>query len=1353
MSPNVGFGPNSLIADKTGTFGVKWRFFFFGVVYKNCSFNNIILNYVSLAVEFVLYFGLILTTLSFHTQLGDASYNADEDIFPNFYIFYEINKVINTNLMLLILLIYMVIIIALFLVCLFVPSLSIYIRYFLIFQIHSVFYPVVAASVGYCLDFIIELSSSNQFRTIFCFFDLVLFFPYTAVICLLYYIEGNSIISPNIVLAEWFHGYNYFYPLLDALNVLIAVHCGKFNNSVAVTFLSIGSLVTFVIMLNVLIEKPFMNDSTNTYYATKYFLTIFFHICSACIICYPTTSIYFFLQVFPVAASIVFIVIFLLYRRSKRSTERSAKQISNIESFTLESLNTTLHSLRYETQLRSLIKMGFQNGSRFITNYTFVRYALQKYPRSNWLLTYVVFLYGTYWGSDPLAYKFLLHILSLDKFSRTTQFYLFQNVYFFMQSSRTVSPLIARNLDQYRILVLYLVKMHKNFWLSSTKVTFRTFTSGLNNMYAIIKKISIKLNELRVMFPFCPSVLLEHAIYLADFQHNYIDSSDLYQEANQLSTQGIQYISSHLFSNFTVFFIGRQALENKKSQTKYGDSYMFLSMRERHERAGMISKSIVANDKYLETVTKTFSISKQQLPPNFIFFHWMIVCTRVLFVIVIISICVGFATIIMIEENYEDNIITYDHLQSYINQSIQFREDLSEIQFDLILVNDILTDKYDQYVSSEINMSIVYNDSINHLKQSELKLHQFRFYVDTYRSTSGIRYFCCNCSTINCSFNSLYLRIHKYCIIYMQTAYIDEYLRVNLPSIVDNEIVPGISEITVRIYYDRSRELLNNVHNLLKKDSLYLIYLGIGFNVVICLITSILFYLIKRKLFQNVYSIIRTVQPPIIKYIAAHFDRLLSVEEHQLPELTSVRLPFFFSALILIFIILLVFPIHMTILTVKASKYDVKLEPLPPMMVHNEATDFIYFNYAILEYLIQDNSTNYTTQYDGTDLEKLLGPDTFCIHNLFHQSKHNYNAIHINEFVNFRSDLHQVLVGVVICLVIIVFIYFAYSFHVQHSIISSLRCVINFIPPQAAQSNPIFSTVRKGRDISLRVVKQFSNELKNTPDHFDFFCSAFYDESGHVSNIVGDIKKILGITPTNIYQIKVYLVENGINPTIDLDTFFDNPPTSPLHISFEDGRQISLTSFSERMEIFIKDESHNFDAHESERISNYVNQFLDSYRTNSQRVFQEAIVIAFVTNGYDTMQKIIDMTHNFETFIPFDSRNNNVYISIEIRNDDDIHHCFEYIAEVKSSIPNIRGGIDIGGPLIFYDGLRAQIAKSRCIGDCYDRAFILSRIAKTGQIHITKELITRANIDQNDMKFIETPITVTQSMLSTVYKK
>lgn len=1204
-------------------------------------------------------------------------------------------------------------------------------------------FPYFSGTLGYCIYFLSSHYDDNIRIRIFSIFYLIFFVPYAVFVCFLMYIEGNSLVKPNPLFAEWFSGIIYTYPLSMGFTSLVCFCCVRLGIPIIIDIaLSVSALIHIIEGVYIIYDIPYMNYVINELIATQMFSVAICSLVSIIATRDPTIFGPWPISITPIIVCVIFVIVHLISVSRRKPNERLVQQIDSSQNITVETLATTLSSLTTEMQFRIVIKSGLLSGSSSVTNITFVRFCLEKFPNSQWMLAYVVFLYSTVWGSDANTYKFLLHILSLEIFRGAPEILLFQNIYCVMQTAQDVSPIISRYLNQYRRFTLLLSRTHKEFWLTST-ISLKDFSYTMNHFYKILQDQKGRLLDMYAMFPFSPAVAFERSIFLADFNHDYIESSKYYEHGNQLSRNGVNYVSNLLYNQFSSFFPAALAQHKLfKKRNDKGD-YTFLSLRDFHDHARRMTTTMNTSDKYFNA-TSTFTIPRNQVIPKSYFFKAMIIIYCVTFSVMLLGYLAFLIGHHQLEIFLPNDTYMYFKIKNLLDQAVLFRKNIAVTQFDIMLISAVLSRKYENFTSlidpnHTISPDDLYWFTLTHLNMAVEETNRFKYLIDTFQPVLDTDIRCFNCTKPECAFLPLYMDFHEYCILFYQSR------SINITHFEESKgsfymLINALSDVTQKIYYAYADYEKLYTENTFQRN--WAICLILPFSeIILCLVGSLTLYVIFQNVKNSMFSIIRTVQPPELKFIASQFDKVLSFEEHQTPESGTYkpRSPLIFFIISTVFLFLFPF-IVLIIIIFKENTMEIP-ESLPPLPKVYNSNLFVYYSYAVLEYqinMIKESNDTDKSFLNYTSIEEIYGTDIFCIHHMFNITYSNdtsmtnefYETFSVNEFL-----FYSYFTAVVSFIFLILFII---TMTRNIDILYSTRILLYFIPMQAAQSNPVFSTLRDGGTVSLDEVKQFSDDLKTVPINIDFFCALFLDTRNKITKSVGDVRKFLHIEPRSLTDLNIFLNNNATcKEGTSFDNFFQTKPLTPIYLSIENGAEIAM-NFTTATELFVRDASHNQLANKKKRTMQKISSFLNDIQKLRNMNTEKVVIIYFSAVNKQLATEILKIKEAFPIIIPFDQRNEALAFFISISEHPDANNlAISFLQSLREILTQIKCTVDAGGPLVFLDQAKSNYGKSRCICECYDRARLITLVSRIGENYLTKDYLAITDIDISVIQLID----------------
>ncbi|OHT09865.1 hypothetical protein TRFO_04397 [Tritrichomonas foetus] len=1333
---------------------LKWRFFFFSCVFKNITRTGFAPNFVFLIIEIVVliftgYYAVISETMP--NDISEKIFKSNQYIFPSSSFLSLLTPGIFSAIFLLtILCIFFIVFLVIFILCFVFPHWISFFKIIFYPQIHLIFYPFITGTFGYCLNYIISDHGSG-ITLAFCICNIILYFIYTYFISLLCFLESNSLINPNPLLTEYFSGYSIFYPMIISIISLICFHADKFNEVGKFVLLSILCILPLFVGIFICINQPFMVSTINEVFSAKFFTISAISIITIISMVLKENFHRWTITLILLIGIILLSIVHILNSIFRKSTEEILAQIGDPDSLTIESLETTFQSLFQERKFHNIIRVGILSGNKVILDEIFVRYCLEKYPSSEWLLKYVTFLYSTVWGCDSDTYQFLLHLCSCNMFSKTTEMLLFHSTFCYMQSSQELSPIIERELASYRTEFMYTCRAHKKFWLSNFDE--KSIDSDKTIMFSLLYKIQTHLNRMRQCYRFCPSVHFECAIFEADFLHKYESSSVHFMNGTNLAKNPKKYISEKLFEPFSLIFpsIKKNYLQVHDGNEHSPDGFAFISLRDQNDRAKFYSSQLITYDPYIKKLCKPFFISKAQLQTKFPFFTSKIVFLKVALVFILSSYILCNYFHFRSNNIFFTGIDVHNSVREKINTTINFRKDVTTYAFNLMLLVDIFNRSYgdstvfkNEGQISESNWNNFYNFALEHLEQTEIKILKFRHTYDLFNhSFPG--------ETAQASNFTLHLsHAHVFYEFFSRTnATIEEIVDYVEPTLsVD---IPAIITITDSIIFAMIDYISNYSSNILLDNQGVLIA-----SITIEILTPIIGLLVIKEsirfIFMKVFSIIKTIQPPVLKYIANTFEKLLSTEEHQ--ELENKFIKFSNPSLILCasFFINAIDTIMILCILIFRDKTVYCNRELPTLMQLTVPSRFVFYSQAWLEYRISDENSDISIGVNGTVVDEVFGEETLCINNAFDNMPDNFFLE--CPFFNYSPTFFKLTNFIFFVISLPLLLYFTYLLFIIEKVSHFGRYILYFLPSLAVNSNPVFQSLIRGYHLSIKDVNIFAEELQAIPKFKGAFCTFFYNEKDEITSVYGDRKMFMSIKPTHIQEVMEYLMKEQSHTSGSLEAFFESKG-QVLRMTLKNEKDISI-SFIKPDQLFIKSEISNEEIIKKEKLIRYLTESVDKFYPRKRPPIQFGVVFVITCLEERDHFNLINLALEQNEFFIFDTRNNSLSGAFDLKagnNQPTSQNASRTILEsflgcgllgflsFMSKIPKTcTAAIAVGGPMTFFDMPRGQFTKSRCVSECYDTAFLLTSLSAPGFVSLTKQFLDIIKCDQSKHSLKSLPL-------------
>ncbi|KAK8896369.1 hypothetical protein M9Y10_014267 [Tritrichomonas musculus] len=1342
---------------KNSQSGFKWRLFLFSCIFKSCFCTKVVSNFVYLLFDFV------IAAFSSYYSLGAATIPLDDvdtlNIFPDSKTLTFITpKLFPTTYILVIIFAFFILFFINFLLCFFnISYISMFSKIFNP-QIHMIFYPLVSGTIGYCIYYITlnDIKSDIQFS--FCLLDILLYLLYSFLLSLLVFIDTSSIIQPNPLFSVWIGSCSPLYPILTAIISILQFQNQRFSHTNRIIILGFLIIIPFGVCIYFICRQPFVVLMINEIFAVKY---IFMSYCAifTLVAIEVGDDIHFMsstLSFVIVLTIISFFIIHILICKIRKSSEKILSQISDSESLTVDALETIFESIPQEVKFQNIIKIGLQSSYLIVSNENFIRFCLEKFPNSDFLLCFVIDLYTSIWGVDSDTYKFFLHLCSVDLYSFTAEMHLYQSAFCYMQASQVMSPLISRELETYRMSFLSLCQSHRRFWISCLEDNGRNtkkFESARSEVLSLFRKNYSHLKRLCKYYRFCPSILYERSIFEADFRHKYDVSSKYFHLADRLSRDPKSYISKMLFQPCSIFFSGMSPFTstnmlkkkgsfrekfniNEKPMSMKDDGYVFISCSDHNDRAQKIVAQLVTYDSYISKICeRPVMIQKNQLQTEFKFFNSHIWFLRSLIVFVILMYVVCVFLIHHCNSIFSHGKVVYNHVLEEINATLKFRKNIISYQYNIMLLVDIINLTYDGVIKggapgwnhSESWLKF-FSFAMKYLMQTEKSLLNYKYVVDMFNQTFPTS----ELSEIYdySDFQILFSRLH---IMFDTLSHTNQSLTEYIESfpLILEQYIPNIISTSELIYFLIVKYFDDYIHSMYLRNRGYII----SSFVIAFLVPFIAFWIQHSSvnyIFTKVSSIIKTIQQPELKNIAEMFKNTLKSEEHQKVESSWYRFINPVKIIFPAFFLLLIHPIVVACFLGFRNcevKYKTKLFEYIPF---SSSSRFVFYSESWIMFRMYDQmvsstvtTRSYASEFETSTIHYLFGSDPFNINTINDLDSIYYDVDYYIQctFFDYADGLFILISMIIVIFSIIFLCYYIYLITISEKVASSGRYILYFLPPIAVNSNPVFQALIRGYHLSLNEVNTFSEELKKIPKFKGVFCTYFYNENNEIVDYYGDKDMVMPFLPKTIDEIVTFYEEKaGVHPSMGIREFFTAKNVSNmLRMTIEDDRDISV-SFISPDQIFFRPELSNEEMIKREKLYRYVNGLPEDAFPKKRTPIQNGFLFAITGLNLEDHKKLIQLARNQSDFFLFDTRNESLFGAIASTVPQSAHLALLFI---KNAPVDSNAIISYGGPMTFFDMPRGQFSKSRCVSEVYDVVYFLSTFCERGSLYFTKEFIAQ----------------------------
>ena len=1366
--------------EKPNGLGLKWRFFLFAIILKNSS----TMGYTFI---FFLYFFEILSCMSptYYPILSQASIqnnkNAISDcVFPySDALSFITPTFLSTETWMTLVFLFCLLTIICFLVCLYDPSFARYLHIILNIRIHFVFIPFITGTFGFAIDMVSIFINETSIAMPLAILNIICYPFYLFVISLLSFADSNSLINPCKIAAQWFTGFSYWHPLFIAFYSCVCYQSVFIPKYVSYPLLAVCSLLGICIFIYIFLTMPMMLFISNEILSTRIVVSVTLMIESIFTLEFNFASNN-IIAIIPVYIIVAYLIIHFFFNRRRISLQQLLTQIETDEQISNEALQTTLSPLTRKYSLIAMIKEGLLSGNKTIMSNSFIQYCLERYPDCEWFLCYIGLLYGVIMNSHPSIYRFLLHLISINIFSAPAEFVLFQYVYCYMQTSQNLSPMILRRLTKFRQTTQSYVLAHRKYWLaaatsghSSKSIDLRTFNQASLQLFRLFIDLQHQAKILKLMFPFCPVVRCELCLFAADLKHNIVKADKEYQIASSLLNPDEEYVTSSLFQGFSIFFPGSRKVETPQFSTgiknlypdnavinNYNEAvqteYKFLSFQEHYDDAHRHGFSLNVNDSYITFLSHTFTMSKTkpQVEPRIDSFR--LVSAYIVVSIVIIAYILLFIFHHFIDPYKSRQYNDIESINLILEATNLFRRNVYLVENDVILLTNIVNHTFTDF-TYDYGLFFYIRE---HLFDLESDLYSYRYFLNSlepFKSNSNITAFCDN---INCTFSFLFGALHSKCLYFLRSDLANETLVEGIDFTLVN-ISTNMQKIINNIYRVINDLYITKLNNLVDFTTKSMDFFS-GIEILIAILGSIFTGIIVSQMKKNISDAIRTAQPPIIQYISCQFDKILSFDQYQLPELVKYSRSNSIFPLIFMFLFLLVYPIYSVISIQRVRNFEIALID---NYRYDEITydlQFLYFSYAKLEYTMKASSLENIDEFAS-----IIESPHSCYHDIFDDNSTN-SSVSIQFNSQYRLTINYFIHSIAMIASFICFIFYLWCAYLDIKSLYFGKFLLKYFPHTATHSNPVFTKLLQGKSITSKDVSHFTKNINVLTSDIKFFSILYYDHSGSITRIVGKAKKYLKMTPKSIDKICRFAVNKCPDMKEEIVSFFEKKTENEsINLSFYPGHEISIIFSKNPDSLIIKDDSHHFETNSKERMAKKLSKALDNNISTDLTTINLSVILMIASQNHSTLINIKNLLSNkkengkdeeneitsssstrgntlLKNLVVVDTRNF-IISSLIIAHDDPKSSCrntlniIDMIKETIGSIQELKIVLTFGGPISFFDSIKNQTTKSRFIGQCYEIAKMLMNIAEEGKPLITKEFCDNLD-DAESMTFEEKEI-------------
>ena len=939
--------------------GIRNRFFLFMTYLKNSEFSSLPFSIFTL-------FGNLILNIIFSVYPiipFVAENNSYRSTLTSFQLIFS-----PPEFWLLISFIIIILTIITFILCLIFPSLTIRLHWILNPQFHLIILPFLSLFFGFCPFGVLDYVDFNVFFDIIMFLLIILFPFYLIITSAIFCFDTNSITRPNPIFAEWFYGSSFFFPLLNCIETVFNSILTHIPRILIYVLLSISIILHIIYLIHILYKMPFILTIVNQFVATN---SLFIIIMNISIIIINTIGSFvkiimiddWIIALIPVIYPFLFLLIYFLSEKRRNSLHLFLHQQfdSSVSEFTVDAIRMTLSSYHSEQSIQWIIRDCFLSANKNILSQSFLQYCLELYPKSQWLISIVSFLYSILWSNNPNLYRVLLHWSSLsDTFSNLSSYVVFQCVYCLMQSSKDViSPIIKRDIQHYRKVLASYAKRHSQFWSSAANCDFKMLVKSISEVVDCNKEMKDLLNSLIIKYPYCPSVRLEASLFYSDILHDFKKSAIYFQNYKKLA-EGKASVAKQLYIDFLNLFpvskpfsqsLNFQSdLEEKK---KGVSDLVFISLNDTQEDATRCILPPFKDQFY--SLCQAFSIPKHKKTFEINFDKIRLTSYKYAFLSSIIVYILMLGLSFEFIEKIGNKVNLFETRLRYIRETLNFRYFTFSCYMNSMVIYNCQRNSFTLPINKEGFMLFMISQvqetcnsmlEYNHLMSNESVIMK------------NIKTELPNCSSTNCTFAYIFGYMHCIASYYSHKSYstrdIPEYSLNKLASSADMML-----ELIDNIYNQLAQRHCDSLYDL--NDSVWIHLVAVVCVLLIGFVTFILlFEIIGKNLYKNLFAIINTVPNSVLKEVASMFKKVeLFIGFENRPSQKVVarkKMQIFFTFAILLILIYPAF-IGFIILVYKNNDYD--YNKLSDLSIYSTSESIISIIY-VREYLLFSNYVSLT---------------------------------------------------------------------------------------------------------------------------------------------------------------------------------------------------------------------------------------------------------------------------------------------------------------------------------------------------------------------------------------------------------
>lgn len=1302
----------------------KHKFMLLGVIYKIAGHSpKVVQNFCMVLYYFFTCYSAIYGICA--SCLTNQYQDSEPTIFPGSTVLTFVFGRIFTPLAILIILdVIMVFTLIVFCVSWYSPTKLLSLHGFISLLYHIPFLPIISGIVGFCICYLVETQESSALYAM-ASVTVVLYCVYVMFLVAMAFIEVLAMISPNPHFAEWFGSMSYIFPIIEGLISGFNFQKTRIDMVTWEIIAGVFMGIEIIIATCMILYQPIMSILGNALGAVKYLLMAIATGLSIVSDYWPMAIKPWALGVIPILSIFLLLIAEWLIKRRMTGMEQILGELDmiDLEKATVTTMKETLDPfIKNERGYRSLIQVGLYFKNESVMSDVFIEYVLDRFPDSEWLLAYVVFVYCSLKDSCTEMYRFMLHLLSLDEFSIGCQFTLFQAIYGMMQVAETESPIITRSLESYKAIFCQFAISHKLFWMSTTGSRPDVWGFG-KSVYRLVKSfndLTGKIDDLSRLYPYSATVQYYRALVESDCKHNYLRAAKYLQKARYMSDKGASHVIQGAYDEYGILHDG--------DEYDYEDTgeYTFISMHDDHnkeEKAIPRTIALSLKDQWLKIMAHTYKINKSDLHPRYEILSGHLKCQKILIIIMILLFLGLFIWHLQLVIVLRDDTTDYRNLYDLINKTVDLRYTSMIAMMDSISMFHHINATFDPMMNGTTIDSDEYAFYLSEFQQIVGKYEGLRGWIDqssNYLSIINISIE--KCPFERCTFGYIYGRFHQV-MMYISESKTDDLSEFQEEYNLIQQYGPSLIQICSMIYSYLSDQLSNFVESSQSRFSPHFIAIIIC-EAVFGIVFVIQFIAITRLCIFKMMSVINTIQPPVAKRIAVTFDSIFKNSEGQFHNDSFYDILIPVITAIMTSVVLLCFSVPMFVAYRKRSLAIDIPRSLDSHVYLSDVNEFRYASRNQKWYELISGTYNKTVNV--TWLYELFGAGCLSAHKNFDRDLSLWKRASV-FYDSFTPDIVVscgILAGV---LAFCVFVYTAYMAVKSYLTLKVSRLMFSFIPIRAAQSNPAITRVSYGKPLTMNHVKEFTEALEGEPTAFDHFCVVYFSEDGTVEHMKGSTQDLIGIEVDRIDTVREFCM-NNTDTAETVERFFnEREQASQLRIASSE-QQGCMMVFTTHDTLVIVRSTEDAESRKKEVMVQNMCNAMSRLTENEPVSLESAFVVIFETNVLETRQAILNTFK--ESLILYDTRQNRIVMACDACK---AHQPLDQLIAMKGRLSNVKVIADIGSLNMTPLPVRVSYMKCRCSGALYDDMIVKLGIMDSNEGLISKQAFDTMGMDTTEM--------------------